>query len=309
MVDEIADARFATAAEQFWFTPTFLKMAIIVTLQLYSGRSNPTWELTEAQEHEWKERMRGKRVVTDKASPARAGRLGYRGFTVYTVGDLELPLRTIVFDGILDRGDSLLQNFLDGESELELFLLGTTGPALTDGQRDIVAEQIAKNVHGGSASSIQKFALKLVPPYNPGKWNNDLLIRVNNNCYNYANDKITNTFAQPGKGSGQVAPFPYTCSGSTAASQRDRQVSIANPNSTPAQGHHIALVVWPGANGDYHWYRLDSNAMWSHKQGGDPARNTDDSGDLIADPEICDRGPYTQFCGYFHCIPANTTIA
>ena len=37
---------------------------------------------------------------------------------------------------------------------------------------------------------------------NLARWNAHLLIRAKNNCYNYANDKITNSFAQPGYASG-----------------------------------------------------------------------------------------------------------
>jgi len=61
--------------------------------------------------------------------------------------------------------------------------------------------------------------------------------------------------------------------------------------------HTVALVVFPGY--DYHWYRLDSDGMWSHKPGRTPARNTDNSLQPIANPELADRGPYTEFCGYF----------
>jgi hypothetical protein len=61
--------------------------------------------------------------------------------------------------------------------------------------------------------------------------------------------------------------------------------------------HTVALVVWPGV--DYHWYRLDSDGMWSHKPGGTAARNADNSQQPIHNPELADRGPYTDFCGYF----------
>ena len=74
-------------------------------------------------------------------------------------------------------------------------------------------------------------------------------------------------------------------------------------------GQIVALVVAeePGFK-DYHWYRRDSNGMWSHKPGSTPARNTDNSGLLISSPETCDRRPYRIFCGYFHSIPARVRI-
>ena len=52
---------------------------------------------------------------------------------------------------------------------------------------------------------------------------------------------------------------------------------------------------------DYHWFRQDADGMWSHKPSHDPATNVDYAGHPIVNPETADRGPYTQFCGYF-CV-------
>jgi len=60
----------------------------------------------------------------------------------------------------------------------------------------------------------------------------------------------------------------------------------------------MALVVRPGI--DYHWYRKHRDGFWGHKMASSPARNTDDSGVVILDPASCDRGPYTDFCGYLY---------
>ena len=59
----------------------------------------------------------------------------------------------------------------------------------------------------------------------------------------------------------------------------------------------MALVVWPGR--DYHWYRCHQERYWGHKPGQTAARNTDNSNRVISNPETCDRGPYTNFCGWF----------
>ncbi|EPX54979.1 hypothetical protein D187_009718 [Cystobacter fuscus DSM 2262] len=56
-------------------------------------------------------------------------------------------------------------------------------------------------------------------------------------------------------------------------------------------------MVAPGL--DYHWYRLGENGTWSHKPGGSPATNLDNSGNVITDPRTANRGLYTQFCGFF----------
>jgi hypothetical protein len=70
----------------------------------------------------------------------------------------------------------------------------------------------------------------------------------------------------------------------------------------------VALVSAPGE--DYHWYRQDSNGLWSQKHGNAPVTNLDESGHLITNPETCNRDGtaagmpnYTDFCGYFY-VPA-----
>jgi hypothetical protein len=63
----------------------------------------------------------------------------------------------------------------------------------------------------------------------------------------------------------------------------------------------VALVIAPGPGFvDYHWYRKQKEGFWGHKPGGTAARNTDNSNHVIMNPQTCDRGPYTIFCGYFY---------
>ncbi|MGV2389531.1 MAG UNVERIFIED_CONTAM: hypothetical protein LVR29_18600 [Microcystis novacekii LVE1205-3] len=49
--------------------------------------------------------------------------------------------------------------------------------------------------------------------YNPSFWNNNATILRNNNCYNYASNKRTDTFAQPWRGCGNIYRS-LTCAGS-----------------------------------------------------------------------------------------------
>lgn len=135
----------------------------------------------------------------------------------------------------------------------------------------------------------------LTPAYEPAYWNSYNDILRNNNCYNYGNNKRTDTFAQPGRDSGQMAST-MSCSAVTTAAVNDgvAQMPVGGCSNSETQ---IALVVAPGT--DYHWYRKDSNGYWSHKPGGTPATNLDNSGNVITNPETADRGMYTDFCGYF----------
>jgi hypothetical protein len=284
-------------------------MSIIVTLDMYSGLPNPSWEITDDEANKLNEILTKKRTQSTVTPPSITGRLGYRGLIISSSTDnvVSSPLR--VFDGILETPNIDTSNFIDHDSEVETFLLETAGTALRPDECQYIQQEIQKNVNGGIANSLSGFNLMAIPPYDAGKWNNNPTVLRNNNCYNYGNDKITNTFAQPGRGSGQEAPYPPSCAGTTGAAVRDGLISISNPDMTPAEGHIVALVVstTPGFL-DYHWYRRDSNNMWSHKPGQTVVRNTDNSGNLISDPRTCDRGLYNNFCGFFNAIPSRTTI-
>jgi len=160
-----------------------------------------------------------------------------------------------------------------------------------------------------------------VPDYDPEYWNQSDVM-WNNNCYNYAMNKRTDTFAQPGKayegGTAPLQPRPEPggnpfeiCDYVAWYAAMDGSISpvtLSNEGGDSgecAEGPEytkVALVVarvFDDAEGDYHWYRRDSNGKWSHKPGGTPARNTDDCGNEITDPATACRDNYEQFCGYY----------
>ena len=148
------------------------------------------------------------------------------------------------------------------------------------------------------------FFIGTKPIYEPDRWNDpfqagyDYGRQGDNNCYNYACNKATDSFAQPGYAGTGVLNHTMACSPVSSGAQADGLLTRADGAQAAERCcHTVALVVWPGA--DYHWYRLDSDGMWSHKPGRTAARNTDNSQQPIASPELADRGPYTEFCGYF----------
>lgn len=139
-----------------------------------------------------------------------------------------------------------------------------------------------------------------IPSYTPSYWNDGGTVQFNNNCYNYSNNKRTDTFAQPGRAAGAMytsLTCPEVTSGALADGLDPLPPSGDCPKGFCRKYAKLALVVAPGW--DYHWYRLDKNGMWTHKPGGTPATNLDNSGNPITNPETADRGPYTEFCGYF----------
>ena len=79
-------------------------------------------------------------------------------------------------------------------------------------------------------------------------------------------------------------------------------IPIERDDICPAGTYKVALVV----NADsYHWYRQDSDGLWSHKPGTTPVRRTDDVGSLIFDPETCAHDLYQTFGGYYAVTPWN----
>lgn len=117
-----------------------------------------------------------------------------------------------------------------------------------------------------------------------------------NNCYNYATNYRTDTFAQPGRAAAAMYDS-LACDSVKAAAIKDELVdSPTAGNKCPDEGHLVALVIWPGW--DFHWYRMGRNGYWSHKPGGTPVTNLDNSGVTISDPRTADRGGYVDFCTF-----------
>lgn len=139
-----------------------------------------------------------------------------------------------------------------------------------------------------------------------------------NNCYAYGCDIVTDTFPQPGRGSGKIWS-ENTCEDMGAASVRDglEYYGTALPAAPPKNGtgHYVALLIWPDTN--FHWIRMDANNdnstgvpvyYWSHKPGSTAVRNVDNNGDLITNPALSDFSPWTQFCAYYRAQPSVLTI-
>ncbi|HEX8393441.1 MAG TPA: hypothetical protein VF665_13940, partial [Longimicrobium sp.] len=104
--------------------------------------------------------------------------------------------------------------------------------------------------------------------FNPSFWNSGLTLR-NNNCYNYATNRRTDTFAQPGRAT-CAGTSVMACNTVGAGAQSDGALlapTCAASGSAPRW--YMALVIAPGY--DYHWYRKASAGYWGHKPGSTAA--------------------------------------
>ncbi len=292
-----------------------------VTADVFSGRPNPSWTVTNEKEVRavLKEIARNRELITD-AAPTDAG-LGFRGVMVAPLSDdlaqdFEVPASTYIALGAggsaasgVDIAERLISLIPSAAQSADA---GAEAMALDESLQSFLMEQIAltsrtSELDGMIAAAVdQEVAAEAAramcyydtSPYNPGFWNNDATIRSRNNCYNYASNKRTNTFAQPGRGCGHMYTA-LTCAEVTRAALCDglhRRYNCFPDAEYPR--YLVAMVVAPGA--DFHWYRLMREGFWAHKPGGTAVRNVDNCGRVIMNPETCCRGMYTQFCGYFY---------
>jgi hypothetical protein len=282
-------------------------MALRITIDIFSGRSNPVLELSGREAKDALERLRPARPLSkSEASIPLESRLGYRGLFVEQLGATVrgLPRMFRVLDGRL-LGPRLSHRAADEEFEESIARLAgrlKVGKGFSDylhremirARRDLVGLMHWKHPHHP-----HKHHCHCAPLYEPLWWNDGWggQKQPNNNCYNYGTNYRTDTYAQPGRASGAMYSNPPTCANVRPAAVADGLIDTPSANNKcPKEGHLVALVISPGF--DYHWYRKGRAGYWTHKMDGLPATNVDNSGNLIPDPRTANRGSYTIFCTF-----------
>lgn len=168
------------------------------------------------------------------------------------------------------------------------------------------------------------------PEYNPSKYNNTRRMRESHNCFAYAFDHVevpslnkcnedscSIPFHQPGRASGY--PKWSKVKGKRCPDLLSRLKgdvrglkTIGFDKKCPGKTSKIALVV--DEDQDYHFYRQDSNGMWSHKPGATRVTNLDATGRPIYDPALSSRQydksglDYDRFCSYL-CAPKDRKLS
>jgi len=291
-------------------------MAMRVTIDMFSGRPNPVFELRGKAATEVLAGLRpagGRR--REKVAPLPASTLGYRGMVIEQLGR---PVRGLPRTFRVANGDVFggRAPHRAADPSFEDFVCGSTGPLrrLRLGREFplVLVREI------GRLRELRyrypwprwpwpvKNPCQCAPIYEPAWWNVPAR-QPYNNCYNYSTNYRTNTFAQPGRAAGAIYTA-LTCAAVRPAAVADELIDSPSANNRcPAKGHLVALVVWPG--GDYHWYRKGRNGYWTHKPGGTAVTNLDNSGHLIADPRLADRGPYTDFCTFMVVMHGHIRIS
>lgn len=200
-----------------------------IMADVFSGRPNPAWVLTDepAARTIWRELAQNRTLVAQAAPPEAS--LGFRGFFVELLSDelardVDLPtaLYIAVSPGIASAKANELAERLIGvmtraeawaeaadvdtlalDESLQTFLRAQLEVSARTSVLDIESLLGAPPEAGSEAVAAAAYTIELAP-YNPGFWNNNPTILRNNNCYNYASNKRTDTFAQPGRGCGRM---------------------------------------------------------------------------------------------------------
>ena len=286
-----------------------------VTLDIFSGRRNPSWMLSDKNAKALRDRI-ANRAVASADAEADGHFLGFRGLVVAATGDADgavgLPSALRIGGAAAPDAQALKAGrkalSADDTDEVVRWLLSTGAHAIDDAVAGAVHEAVAARLQGlreagPAAEAIEESEADMGAsvaaciiantPYNPGFWNNPA-VQPHNNCYNYAMNFRSDTFAQPGRISGHPNNI-MDCAHVAAAANWDGCTAVCNGSNK-----NVALVIWP--NVDYHWYRRHSEGFWGHKPGGTAARNVDNANQLIngstRTPANCNRGGYTVFCGY-----------
>jgi hypothetical protein len=284
-------------------------MSVRITIDIFSGRPNPVVELSDKEAQGVLERLTpAESLKQDEAEKVGTPILGYRGLIVEQSGKQPaaksaLPARFRVVSGQL-VGSGLSHRASD--PGFEDFFFSATGPfkKAKDARklRSLITQEVTRAREVREQFSILPIPFPIfiicfcAPLYEPAWWNDGGQKQFNNNCYNYACNYRTDTFAQPGRAAGAMYTA-LTCAAVKPAAVKDcLEDQPAANNKCPEEGHLVALVIAPGW--DFHWYRKGRNGYWSHKPGGTQVTNVDNSGHLIADPRTANRGPYTDFCTF-----------
>lgn len=288
---------------------------MIITLDVFSGRPNPTWKLNEKDAKKFVERFASKSVVDAESIESP---LGYRGFSIEASSDIKLPdnIPSKFHVGGTLSDDTKTKSFknplltLDETDDATKWLLTKSENAINPevlayvkdtlkkqkkGFKEETPKEIIKDIHLEKLAAASPCIIQNTG-YSPTFWNDPAYITLNN-CYAYAMNNRSNTFPQPGRRSGHPLTAAPTCSNVKTASNWDGCKSTCDGGNKL-----VALVIWPGM--DYHWYRKHSQGFWGHKPGQTAARNVDSLNRIIdgttLTPFNCARGPYTIFCSYLY---------
>jgi hypothetical protein len=150
------------------------------------------------------------------------------------------------------------------------------------------------------------------PKYNPNYWNNNKNIKNNNNCYSYSVNNKNHQFGKPQPGYfarfNHIQNNQYKCAYFFKRILNDiPSVYLTSFKQKCKKGFTKAFFAIDSNKNehDYHFYRQDTNKLWSHKPGTTNVINYDADYKIILNPMKANRN-YTTYnydkpC-FFFCV-------
>ncbi|MEP7057167.1 MAG: hypothetical protein ABI809_05285, partial [Caldimonas sp.] len=248
-------------------------MALRLTLDIFSGRPNPVVVIDGPEERELLRRLGvgpGQKRPSAKKSAGTPEVLGYRGVVIESLqrsgkpGRAEAPVPMRLAGGSLYASGRVFESL---DPNAEEFLCGSTGPFRLAGfdpdffdfcpDEILRLRDLLKRWPWKGFPWPRPTPCRCAPLWEPAWWNDAGQVQYNNNCYNYASDYRSDTYAQPGLAA-NAQYQQINCAQVKAGAVADMLIDSPGANNKcPAEGHLVALVVGP--NIDFHWYRKSRN--------------------------------------------------
>ena len=150
------------------------------------------------------------------------------------------------------------------------------------------------------------------PKYNPNYWNNNKNIKNNNNCYSYSVNNKNHHFGKPQPGYfarfNHIQNNQYKCAYFFKRILNDiPSVYLTSFKQKCKNGFTKAFFAIDSNKNehDYHFYRQDTNQLWSHKPGTTNVINYDADYKIIKNPLKANRNYNTYYYDkpcFFFCV-------
>lgn len=274
-----------------------------VTIDVFSGRQNPSWILSFKEGEQLLDRINNGGVRIEEYNPNNPSFGVYNGFLV---SKAFVPTRESKFYKQLQNLPDVFHVIGDKTltSEEESWLLKTANGLISNDAnlskaiwyRVEFANQFNPPRNREEMSEVQKSSQCFLAytQHDFGFWNDSWAHMWYNNCYNYAAGIRTGTIAQPGRASGQEVTPQFICD-----DVRDAAIMDGMRDNCNGTNFYVGLAVTLDGF-DYHFWRKIDDNEWGHKPGHGSARNFDFSNNLINNPKQSDRGVYSIWCGYYY---------
>ncbi|MET7756162.1 hypothetical protein ABZT27_15825 [Streptomyces sp. NPDC005389] len=312
-------------------------MALRITIDMFSGRPNPSWEISDPDQLGYLEELLLRTPEARGEVHSGYTGLGFDGVRAeFTEGPGRegLPQRFELAGGAAkdeaasaDLAARLVETMPSNLSEGGGIDNGTW---YADAMRATAQEEIRRTTRGepggggratsppqgdhrqtGVTDDVREQLRRLADGspfcaydsqvWAPEYWNHPS-IEPYNNCYAYAVAIRSDTFARPGRRHGYEIPATMLGFQVAVGCYKDGLSMYGYPCQPLGSSRFIVGLctgVFPSGVRDFHFYRYHLEGFWSHKRAGNAARKTDESGRLITDPTTCDRGIYTEWYGLF----------